>query len=116
MGKMRGPAGVAGRLSCIAASAVLAVSCTSGGGSGPEVIGQVQPSGASYRCDGGQTLRVENRRTSVTVVKSDGTRIDLPASPPESRARYGEPPYALVLDGREALYFETGKAPMNCRR
>ena len=117
MGESRGPGVLSGRILGLAVCAMAAVSCTSGsGGSAPEVVGQMQPAGATYRCDGGEALRIENRRSSVTVAKSDGTRIDLPASPPDSRARYGEPPYALVLDGREALYIETGKTPMNCRR
>ena len=115
MGQLRKPAKFAGSVSGILLCA-MAASCTSGGGSGPEVVGQRQPGSSVYRCDTGQTLRIENRRTSVMIVKSDGTSIELPASPPGSTARYGEPPYALVLDGREALYVETGKTPMNCRR
>ncbi len=118
MGNLRWRPASGRRLVCILAAVAATASCTSspqtgiGGGTGT----RAQPSSAAYRCDGGETLRIENQRSSVTVVKSDGTRIDLPASPPGSRVRYGEPPYALVFDGRELLYFQTGKTPLSCRR
>jgi hypothetical protein len=40
----------------------------------------------------------------------------LPASPADSRIRYGAPPYALLLDRNEALLMKSGAAPNTCRR
>lgn len=71
---------------------------------------------ATYSCDGAGPLRVENLGRSVKLLTPRGLEVTLPASPPDSTTRYGEPPYALVLDGREALWFVTGKEPLTCRR
>lgn len=115
MGELRWPAAVIGRVLGMMACAVVAASCTSDGDIGV-AAGQAQPASASYRCEDGASLRIQNRRTSVTVTLGDAAAIDLPASPPGSRSRYGEPPYALVLDDREALFFQTGHSPLACRR
>ena len=40
--------------------------------------------------------------------------IDLPAAPATQRTRYGEQPYALVLEGREALFMKSGDVPLTC--
>ncbi|MCB1418874.1 MAG: hypothetical protein KDJ74_07675 [Notoacmeibacter sp.] len=78
--------------------------------------GAAQPRTASWRCDGGTTMQVENLGSQIKVRSPRGLDLTLPASPPGQYTRYGEPPYALVFDGREALWFVTGKAPLNCRR
>ncbi|GHC74031.1 hypothetical protein [Limoniibacter endophyticus] len=75
-----------------------------------------QPRYATYRCDGGQTLTIENFQSSVLVVKPDGSSVEIPASPPNQTVRYGETPYALVLEGRDALYMKSGDMPLNCKR
>lgn len=76
----------------------------------------VQPRQATYRCDGGQTLTVENRRSSVVLVDPQGETVTLPASPAAQQTRYGQTGYALVLEGRDALYMAGGKPPVNCTR
>ncbi len=75
-----------------------------------------QPRVAAYRCGPGGGLTIENFQTSVHVVSPRGLDVELPASPPGSRSRYGEAPYALLLEGRDALWMETGKEPVSCRR
>lgn len=75
-----------------------------------------QPRMATYSCGNGDVLRIENRRGSVVVMKADGESIELPASPPRQQNRYGEPPYALVLEDRDALFMVTGQEPVDCRR
>ena len=76
----------------------------------------VQPRRATYRCDGNLTLTVENMRSSVLLVDPQGESVTLPASPAAQRTRYGQTGYALVLEGRDALYMKGGKPPLNCSR
>lgn len=76
----------------------------------------VQPRQATYRCDGNQTLTVENLRSSVVLVDPQGESVTLPASPAAQQTRYGQTGYALVLEGKDALYMKGGKPPVNCRR
>lgn len=73
------------------------------------------PRYASYRCDGGSEITVENFRTSVHVVDSRGVDVELPASPPAQTTRYGQPGYALILEGPNALWMVSRKKPVNCR-
>ncbi len=75
-----------------------------------------QPSHATYSCGPRGTLTVDNFRTSVKLVDPEGESVDLPASPAAQQSRYGETPYALVLDGKEALYMKSGKEPVTCNR
>jgi hypothetical protein len=75
-----------------------------------------QPAHATYRCDSGQNLVVENSGGSVRLTDPDGEQVDLPAAPASQRSRYGRTPYALVLDGVEALYMKNGRTPLTCRR
>lgn len=75
-----------------------------------------QPRKANWRCDGGATLSVENLGAQIKVMTPEGSEVLLPASPPGQNARYGEGMLALVFDGREALWFVTGKTPLNCKR
>ncbi|MBD0414031.1 hypothetical protein [Oryzicola mucosus] len=79
-------------------------------------LGSPQPKHAAYRCEGGATLMIDNRITAVSLVDPDGDMVELPAAPASQRSRYGQTPYALVLDGNEALYMKSGKEPVNCRR
>ena len=97
----------------ILAASVPLASCVSGG---PSDDSGSQPRSATFRCEAEGSLKIQNKGTSVTVVSPRGVEVTLPASPPGSRARYSAPPYALVLDGREALWFVTGKAPLACKR
>jgi membrane-bound inhibitor of C-type lysozyme len=75
-----------------------------------------QPRQATYNCGESGSLTVENFRTSVRLTEPDGTSVDLPASPPTQQSRYGEAPYALVLEGNEALLMKNGKEPLTCSR
>lgn len=75
-----------------------------------------QPVLATWRCDGGGTMTVRRVGEAVEVSSPRGVDVTLPASPPGSRERYGEGLYAVVFNGREALWFVTGKPPLNCRR
>lgn len=70
----------------------------------------------SYSCGPDGTLSVEYRRGSVRLTEPDGGAVELPASPPGQASRYGEAPYALVLEEREALWMKSGAAPVTCRR
>ncbi len=100
---------------CLAAFAAALTGCVSEGFQNPG-NGMRAPRMATYQCDDGGTLRVENRGNSVQLQTPRGVEVTLPASPPDSTSRYGDPPYALILDGREALWFVTGKHPLTCRR
>lgn len=103
---------------------LLAASCVSEGNAGAAPskatiaydANTPQPSHATYNCGAGGSLTVDNFRTSVQVVDPEGESVELPASPATQQSRYGQTPYALVLDGDEALYMKNGKQPLNCRR
>jgi membrane-bound inhibitor of C-type lysozyme len=75
-----------------------------------------QPRQATYNCGEGGSLIIENLRTSVHLTEPDGTSVELPASPPTQQSRFGEAPYALVLEGNEALLMKNGKEPLTCKR
>ena len=83
-------------------------------GSVPDEVSQ--PQHATYQCEDGSTLAVENLRTMVRVAGADDETIELPASPADQESRYGEALHALVLDGREALYMKNGSEPLSCQR
>jgi len=69
-----------------------------------------------YRCGGGRSLTIENRRSAVTLLDPDGETMILPASPVGQSSRYGKKPYALVIEGGEVLYVKPSQAPFACRR
>lgn len=100
-------------------AALLAVlglaACESSGGTSSS-LGATQPRSASYRCDDGVVLQVRNAGSRVSVEDSRGVMADLPASPPGVRDRYAEGPHSLVLNGREATWFVSGKKPLDCTR
>lgn len=101
----------------LAAPFALAVAgCSQTGGDIATDLAPSQPRSASYSCSNGSTIRIENRRSAVTVQLADADGIELPASPPGQLNRYGVPPYALVLEERTALFMVTGKEPVDCRR
>ena len=71
---------------------------------------------AIYRCDNGESLEVNNTVTQVALGLSDGSVMELPASPADSHTRYVKDQYAFVFDGAEALYFRPKAAPATCKR
>lgn len=75
-----------------------------------------QPAIATYSCADGGMITVENLGSSVRILNGADEPIELPASPASQRSRYGEQPYALVLDGREALFMKSGDEPLTCTR
>lgn len=97
----------------LSACLVMTNGCTRSGELEPV---EIQPRVAAYRCGAHGSLTIENFQTSVNVISSRGLAVELPASSPGSTSRYGEAPYALLLEGREALWMETGKEPITCRR
>ncbi len=64
-----------------------------------------------YRCDNGESLEVNNTVTQVVLGLSDGSVMELPASPADSHTRYVKDQYAFVFDGTEALFFRPKAAP-----
>lgn len=79
-------------------------------------VSSAQPRHARYDCGGNGTITVEAGAGSVRLTEADGETYDLPASPPNQATRFGEGGYALVAEGREALWMKAGKEPMTCRR
>jgi len=71
---------------------------------------------ATYRCDDGQQLAVNNSVTAVSIGFADGSTMQLPASPADSHTRYVQDQYAFVFDGDEALFFRPKTAPATCKR
>jgi hypothetical protein len=75
-----------------------------------------QPASATYSCADGSMMTIENLGASVRIRGAGDDVIELPAAPPTQRSRYGELPYALVLDGNDALFMKNGSVPLNCTR
>ena len=75
-----------------------------------------QPRTATYNCADGGMITIENLGASVRVTGADEEPIELPAAPAAQTTRYGEQPYALVLDGRDALFMKSGQEPLACTR
>jgi hypothetical protein len=71
---------------------------------------------ATYSCADGGMITIENLGASVRILGAGEEAIELPASPASQRSRYGEQPYALVLEGREALFMKSGEEPLTCIR
>jgi hypothetical protein len=79
--------------------------------------GAGQPSRSmAFRCDGKVGMTVVDTGNAVHVTDSRGADVELAASPPAQRSRYSQPGYALVLEGRKALWMVSGKRPVNCVR
>lgn len=78
--------------------------------------GATQPRYASFDCGRGRKLVVENFRTSVIVIPPTGESVELLPSPPGSKTRYSEGQDTLIVEGRNAFWFRTGKTPLDCKR
>ena len=105
--------------SVLCVPALVAASCVpseTGKVTATENTTTTQPRQATYNCGQSGSLIVENLRTSVHLTEPDGSIVDLPASPPAQQSRFGEAPYALVLEGNEALLMKNGKEPLTCSR
>ena len=74
------------------------------------------PLKSAYVCDNGETINIDNNGSMITVTRSDGSTKDLPAVQGGGNSRFSEGQVALVFDGNSALYMDTGKPPMECRR
>lgn len=78
--------------------------------------GPSQPRTASYSCSDGGLVRIQNLGASILILDPEGDALELPASPPSQRNRYGEPGNAVVLDGKDALIMRSGQTPLTCTR
>ena len=78
--------------------------------------GVVQPATATYSCADGGLITIENLGSSVRILNGADVPLELPASPPAQRSRYGGQTYALVIEGNEALLMKGGAPPLACTR
>lgn len=85
--------------------------------------GGAQPRLATYSCSEDGTLRIEaaGGMVRVTLIEPGDPEdapepVELPAAPPGQSTRFGKEGYALVVEGREALYMKAGRVPMTCTR
>lgn len=111
------------RIALSAAFAAMAAACTTGQGARTTNVtvsntdeSSSQPAVATYNCADGGMMTIENLGSSVRILNGADEPIELPASPASQRSRYGEQPYALVLEGREALFMKSGNEPLTCTR
>lgn len=74
------------------------------------------PSQSRYACDNGEMLGIDKKPGQISVTRADGTTVDLAAVESGSESRYSQGQVALVFDGSNALYMDTGKPPMECKR
>lgn len=108
----------------LACSGVLMVSaCTTGPDKKAAIIPptmtdetSTQPATATYACADGGMMTIENFGSSVRITGASNEPIELPASPAAQRTRYGEQPYAVVIEGRDALFMKSGDEPLTCTR
>jgi hypothetical protein len=110
---------------------VLAGCTTSAPPAAKQASAPAQPRMASYTCGEDGEITIENLGSVVRVYgpgdpaaragEGDGTAapampVELTAAPPGQQSRFGVNGYALVLEGREALWMKAGKAPLTCTR
>lgn len=97
---------------------LISIVCAGCQSSGPSIDPDnvSQPRSAQFRCAGGQSIAVENLGNKVNITTPEGEKVELPSLPSGSRSRYSEGQTALVLNGRDALFMITGKAPLECKR
>jgi membrane-bound inhibitor of C-type lysozyme len=88
--------------------------CQSTPAADPETV--TLPALSQYRCGASDPMIVKNNGASVTIVKPSGETLELPAVEPGSKSRFGSGIVAVVFDGRSALFMETGKPPLDCKR
>jgi hypothetical protein len=74
------------------------------------------PLKSAFVCNNGETINIENKGSLITVSRGDGSTRDLPAVQGGGNSRFSEGQVAVVFDGNSALYMDTGKPPMECRR
>ena len=74
------------------------------------------PAQSRYSCGSGKEILIANNGASISLTRPDGSVVDLPAADPSLRSRFGAGNEAIVFDGRSALYMDTGKPPLDCRR
>jgi hypothetical protein len=115
-------------LAALAPLAALMSACVSA--ETPGTSSAAQPRLATYACGGEGTLRVEAASGMVRVTLTEPRDpeadpkeiaqppepVELPAAPPGQSTRFGKDGYALVVEGREALYMKAGRVPMTCTR
>ncbi|MCR4268141.1 hypothetical protein [Nitratireductor sp. ZSWI3] len=68
----------------------------------------------TYRCEEDMQMTVQRKGSLVSVHSPRGIDLDLPAAPPGQSARFGESLYAVVLEGKDALWMVNGKPPISC--
>lgn len=78
--------------------------------------GSALPRVSTWTCTDNNSITIRNEGGSVLVTDTRGVDTDLPADPPGQRTRYGKTGFALVMDGRTASWFVSGKRPADCRR
>jgi hypothetical protein len=107
----------------LASVALMTAACTTGAlqkAYGPETQptdeSNSPPRTATYSCADGGMITVENLGDYVRILGVGDDTIELPASPATQHSRYGEQPYALVLEGRDALFMKSGEEPLACTR
>ena len=82
---------------------------TTGADTGTE--SRAQPATATYSCADGGMITIENLGdVGARPRRRRRRRSNCRPHLSRSASRYGEQPYALVLDGREALFMKSGRA------
>ncbi|MEO3387181.1 hypothetical protein [Mesorhizobium sp. CAU 1741] len=71
---------------------------------------------ATFDCGDDGLIMLDGNRDAVTLIETDGSSYNLPASPPSQTHRFGDDGMALVVEDGEALWMKAGKQPMTCRR
>ncbi|HWK13161.1 MAG TPA: hypothetical protein VNS02_02110 [Rhizobiaceae bacterium] len=68
----------------------------------------------TYRCNDGSALDIRRVSGGVQVTEPDGDVTVLPPAPPNQSNRFGRQGFALVLEGRTALFMKAGAVPLDC--
>lgn len=83
--------------------------------------GETQPALATYSCGDNGDITIQNRGDTVIVAaaasgEGPSEPVELPAAPVDQRSRYASSIYALLLEGREAMWIAGRATPMTCTR
>jgi len=103
------------RLWLAATACMLAAGCVAGEpGRTGSMAGASTVAAGSYRCNDGSRLDIRRVSGSVQITEADGDVTLLPPAPPNQSNRFGSQGFALVLEGRTALFMKAGATPLDC--
>lgn len=97
-----------------AATVMFVAGCVAQEPARPGAAGAPAFAAGTYRCNDGSSLDIRRVPGGAQVTGPDGEATVLPPAPPNQSNRFGREGYALVLEGRTALFMKAGAVPLDC--